>query len=262
MHFSILGSSSSGNCGLLVTEDCKALVDIGFSCRRTCELLEDHAIKPQEIDAIFITHEHGDHTCGLSTFCKRFQPDVYANILTARALQPKLKHRPNWKLFHTGATFEFRSLKIDSFSVPHDAQDPVGFTFSAGRGDLFSPYRSLAWLTDLGFAPRHIAQRIQNVDMLVIETNYDPDLLERDSRRPWSVKQRISGRHGHLSNTAARDLLLSIDRPRWSHVFLAHLSRDCNSVDAVETTFADLANASRYTLETIAAGLGSKLQAV
>ena len=262
MQFSILGSSSSGNSGLLVTEDCKVLIDIGFSCRRTCQMLNERGIEPEEIDAIFITHEHSDHTAGLATFCKRFNPAVYSNTLTAKALLPKLNSRPDWTLFNTGSTFDFRNLKIESFSLPHDAQDPVGFTFSAGRGDLFSPYRSLAWLTDLGFAPRHIAQRIQDVDMLVIEANYDKELLESDHRRPWSVKQRISGRHGHLSNTAARDLLLSIDKPRWSQVFLAHLSRDCNSLQAVEDTFADLASTSPYKIQAIGAGNGSDLQTV
>ncbi len=262
MQFSILGTSSSGNSALVVTENCKALIDAGFSCKRLCEMLEERGVRPEEIDAIFVTHEHGDHTAGISTFCKRFNPHIYANPLTAKALQPKLKHRPNWKLFTTGSTFQFRDLTVESFSLPHDAHDPVGFTFTSGRDDLFSPIRSVAWLTDLGFAPRHVMERIRAVDLLVVEANHDLELLQNDTKRPWSVKQRISGRHGHLSNQAANDLLNSISKPQWSQVFLAHLSRDCNSSDAVHNAFSDLKESSPYRIDTIMAGGGSSLQNV
>lgn len=263
MQFSILGSSSSGNAGLLVTEDCKVLIDAGFSCRRLCEMLEQRRVKPEEIDAIFVTHEHSDHIAGISTFAKRFSPKVFANQLTAKAIQPKLKHRPDWMLFQTGSQFSFRDLTIESFSIPHDAHDPVGFKFTSGRGDnLFSPVKRMAWVTDLGFATQNIAQRIQDVDTLVVESNYDDQMLQDDPRRPWSLKQRISGRHGHLSNSAAKDLLASIDRPRWNHVFLAHLSSDCNSADAIDNTFAELRSASTFAIETILSGEGSSLAAV
>ena len=263
MRFSILGSSSSGNAGLLVTEDCKVLVDAGFSCRRLCGMLEERGVQPEEIDAIFVTHEHSDHIAGISTFCKKFGPKVFANQLTANAIQPKLKHRPNWILFQTGARFEFRDLTIESFSIPHDAHDPVGFKFTSGRDDdLFSPIKKMAWLTDLGFAPLNVAQRIQDVDTLVLESNYDTQMLQDDPRRPWALKQRINGRHGHLSNTAASQLISSIDRPRWNRVFLAHLSSDCNSAEAVDTTFAELRRQTRFSIETIASGSGTELAAV
>lgn len=263
MQFSILGSSSSGNSGLLITENCKALVDIGFSCKRICQMLDDRGVAPEEIDVIFITHEHSDHTTGISTFVKKYNPAVYANLMTAKAVQPKLKHKPDWKIFNTGATFQFRDLTIESFSVPHDAHDPVGFKFTSGRGDdLFSPIRSLAWLTDLGFAPQHIGDRIKDVDTLIVEANYCPQLLERDEKRPWSIKQRISGRHGHLSNSAACALLESIENPRWSQVFLAHLSRDCNSSDAIHNVFSGLRQRSGYRIDTIEAGEGSALKTV
>ena len=263
MQFSILGSSSSGNSGLLITENCKVLVDAGFSCKRICGMLEERCVQPEEIDAIFITHEHSDHTAGISTFAKKFNPFVFANIMTAKAVQPKLKHKPDWKIFNTGSTFEFRDLTVENFSVPHDAHDPVGFKFKSGRGDdLFSPIRSLAWLTDLGFAPVGIADRIRDVDTLIVESNYCPQLLERDEKRPWSIKQRISGRHGHLSNRAACDLLESIDSPNWSQVFLAHLSRDCNSADAIQNVFSGLRQRSSYRIDTIEAGEGSALRLV
>lgn len=261
MQFSILGTSSSGNASLLVTEHCKVLIDAGFSCKRLCGMLEERGVKPEEIDAIFLTHEHSDHTAGVSTFCKRFRPKVFANLLTAKALQPKLKHRPDWQIFNTGATFDFQGLTVESFSVPHDAHDPVAFTFQAGNGDdLFSPIRKLAWLTDLGFAPRHVGQRIRDADMLVVEANHDLQLLQDDERRPWSIKQRISGRHGHLSNEAARDLLRSIETPGWKQVFLAHLSSDCNSLEAVSHAFSPLSQNGHYPIDTIASGSGCDLR--
>jgi len=263
MQFSILGSSSSGNSGLLITEGCKVLVDAGFSCKRLTGMLEERGVRPEEIDAIFVTHEHSDHTAGISTFAKKFNPFVFANTMTAKALQPKLKTKPRWKLFNTGSTFAFRDLTIESFSLPHDAHDPVGFKFTAGRGDdLFSPTRRLAWLTDLGFVPPKIADRIRDVDTLIVEANYCPELLERDERRPWSLKQRISGRHGHLSNSAARELLESVENPSWSQVFLAHLSRDCNSPEAVHSVFSELRQRSRFPIETVEAGAGSTLRTV
>lgn len=263
MHFSILGSSSSGNSGLLVTENCKVLIDAGFSSKRLCDMLEARGTRPEEIDAIFVTHEHSDHIAGLDTFCKRFSPKVFANQLTARAIAPKLKYRPDWTLFQTGERFGFRDLEVESFSIPHDAHDPVGYKFTAGRGDdLFSPVRRMAWCTDLGFVPQGIAQRIQDVDTLVVESNYDVQMLQDDPRRPWSLKQRISGRHGHLSNVAARDLLASFAAPGWSRVLLAHLSSDCNSSEAVDTTFAELRRNARFAIETIASGGGTELVAV
>lgn len=263
MEFSILGSSSSGNSALLATENSKILIDAGFSCKRLCEKLEAHKVDPSTIDAIFVTHEHSDHSAGISTFCKRFGTKAFANSKTAQALQPRLKNRPDWQIFNTGSTFQFRDITIENFSIPHDAHDPVGFKFTAGTGDdLFTPMRSVAWLTDLGFAPKRIADRIQDVDALVIESNYDIDMLEMDERRPWSLKQRISGRHGHLSNEASRDLLQSIRNPSWKRVFLAHLSRDCNSEAAIDRTFSELRSMANFEIETISAGKGSALAAV
>jgi phosphoribosyl 1,2-cyclic phosphodiesterase len=245
LRFTILGSSSSGNCALLQSEGCNILIDAGFSARRLGELVEGAGVTLDVIDAVFLTHEHGDHSSGLTGLCRRPGLKIFANRGTAAAVQETLKHRADWQVFETGSKFRYRDLDVESFAVPHDATEPVGFIFSQGEGDLLSPRRSVAWVTDLGYAPELVRQRIRDVDVLVLEANYDPHLLRHDTKRPWSVKQRISGRHGHLSNEAARDLMVSVERPAWRHVCLAHLSRDCNSLDAVRTTFADFLQPGR-----------------
>lgn len=253
LRFTILGSSSSGNCALLVADGCKVLIDAGFSARRLGELLADAGESLDSIDAILLTHEHGDHCNGLTGLARRSGLKIFANRGTAAAVQQQLRHRAEWQVFETGSAFRFRDLTIESFSVPHDATEPVAFIVSQGEGDLFSPRRSVAWVTDLGYAPELVRQRIREVDVLVLEANHDPILLQRDPRRPWSVKQRIASRHGHLSNEAARDLLASIDRPAWRHVCLAHLSRECNSLDAVRASFANFLQPDcRFALSIVA----------
>jgi phosphoribosyl 1,2-cyclic phosphodiesterase len=256
-RFSILGSGSAGNSALLQTDNTRVLIDAGFSTKRLAGLLAEHGEGLEHIDAIFLTHEHGDHAAGLGGLARHPQIKVFANRATATALQAGLKHRVDWQLFETGATFRFRDLEISSFSVPHDAQDPVGFLIAHGENDLLSPRRSLAWLTDLGHAPANVRERIREADVLVVEANHCPKMLEADTRRPWSTKQRISGRHGHLSNTAARELLESTADARWRHVFLAHLSRDCNSPAAVATACGTILAARSCGFSVVAAGAGT-----
>ena len=257
MRFSILGSGSAGNSALLQTDNTRVLVDAGFSAKRLAGLLEALGERLEAIDAIFLTHEHGDHAAGLSGLARYPHIRVFANRATADKVQAGLKHRIAWQVFETGATFRFRDLEVSSFAVPHDAQEPVGFLIAHGEDDLLSPRRSLAWLTDLGHAPQHVRERIRDADVLVVEANHCPRMLEADTKRPWSTKQRISGRHGHLSNEAARELLASIASPRWRHVFFAHLSRDCNSTTAVETSCGAVLAARHCGFSVVAAGAGT-----
>lgn len=240
LRFQVLGSSSSGNCGLLVTDDCKILVDAGFSARRLQPMLEAAGETFESIDAVFLTHEHNDHCAALRGLGRYPHLKFFANRDTARHLQERLKRRLDWQLFETGRPFEYRGLRVNPFAIPHDAHDPVGYVFEAGGGSLFSPITRLAWVTDLGYVPQIVREKVRDVDVLVLEANHDSELLENDTRRPWSVKQRIRGRHGHLSNDAALELLREEARASWSRVFLGHLSRDCNSVDLVRELFAPL----------------------
>lgn len=249
MRFSILGSGSSGNAALLVTEGARILIDAGFSARKLEQLLLAAGESLARIDAIFLTHEHGDHAAAIEGLKNFPELPIFANSATSRAIQAKLDptHRPAWQLFETGSRFRFRDLEIESFAVPHDAHDPVGFRFTAGHAeDLFSPRRSLVFLTDLGHAPQHIREHLRACDVVVVEANHCSELLKADNKRPWSTKQRIAGRHGHLSNEAVRELLASVASPSWRRVYLTHLSRDCNSRAAIETALT----AIRATLTT------------
>lgn len=241
-EFQILGSSSGGNCALLRTGNSKILIDVGFSAKKIGLMLEAINESLDSIDAVFLTHEHSDHAQGIRGLAKRADLPVFANRDTADAVQAKLTKQVNWKVFQTGTDFNFRDLNVRSFSLPHDAYDPVGFTFNWGQeGDLFSPPRSLAWVTDLGYVPEHVRAHVRRVQTLVIEANYDEDLLERDERRPWSTKQRIRGRHGHLSNHAAYELIEELSQTgTLEKVYLAHLSKDCNNVNLVRDKFAPL----------------------
>ncbi|MEO0794477.1 MAG: MBL fold metallo-hydrolase [Verrucomicrobiota bacterium] len=242
MRFRILGSSSSGNAALLTTPHCKVLVDAGFSGRRLREMLSSVGESLDSIDAVFITHEHGDHTAGLKAISRLPKVKVFANRDTARAAQSKLNRQVRWGLFETGRNFQFADLQISPFSIPHDAHDPVGYVFESGDGSLFNPYRKVAWLTDLGYASNLVQEKVRDCDLLVLEANHDLELLEQCEKRPWSTKQRIRGRHGHLSNDAAFEFLAQAERPRWRQVCLAHLSKDCNSPELVDQQFAPLRN--------------------
>lgn len=257
LRFCILGSGSEGNCAFIQTEHARVLIDAGFSGRRLAQLLAAVGESLDRIDAVFLTHEHGDHASGIAGLARHPQIKVFANHATARAVQSRLKYRPAWQLFETGTRFLFRDLTVDSFAVPHDAHDPVAFLFTCGTDDLLSSARRLAWLTDLGHAPQLVRERIREADVLVIEANFCPQMLKADVKRPWSVKQRISGRHGHLSNDSTCELLTSVASPRWRHVFLAHLSRECNSPAAVESACAGVLAAIKCNFSIVAPGAGT-----
>jgi len=229
----ILGSGSAGNCALVETPQCRLLIDGGLSARQIVIRLAQCGVNPLEIDGLLLTHEHGDHTGALNVWCKQFPTPVYCNRLTAEVLQREADaQRMDWRLFVTGSAFAIKDLTIETFPVPHDAVEPVGFVLHHGD-------ESLGFLTDLGVATKLVQERVRQAQTLVIETNHDEKLLQNDTRRPWSVKQRIMSRHGHLSNAAAAAVLCEMLGGRLRRAVLGHLSRDCNSpelaVGAVRT---------------------------
>jgi len=220
-RFTILGSGSGGNCAYLETGDTRILIDAGFSARQIRLRLAGIERDAERLQGILITHEHSDHVQGLAVLCARLRVPIYCNRLTKDAIEHALGMRFECRLFETGAAFEIGDCTIETFAVPHDAQDPVGFL-------VHTPAGRIGFLTDLGHATRLVMERVRPAHVLVLETNHDLKLLQDDTRRPWSVKQRILSRHGHLSNDAAAAVAEQVVSADLRHVYLGHLSRDCN----------------------------------
>jgi len=221
VKLTILGSGSAGNCAYLETEETRLLIDAGFSARQIRRRLATIGRAPDGLQGILLTHEHSDHIQGLSALCARLPIPVYCNRDTKEAVETQLQARFDCRIFTTGATFEVGDVMVDTFSVPHDAQDPVGFLLRTHAGNI-------GFLTDLGHATNLVIERVRAANVLLLETNHDLKLLQEDTRRPWSIKQRILSRHGHLSNVAAAEVAERIVSPALRHLYLGHLSRDCN----------------------------------
>ena len=221
VRITILGSGSGGNCAYVETSGTRLLIDAGFSSRQIRQRLASVGRTPESLDGILITHEHSDHIQGLATLQARTRIPIYCNRLTREAMEHQQQARFDCRMFGTGESFEIGDLQVDTFPVPHDANDPVGFLIRTSDGNM-------AFLTDLGHATKLVVERIRTANVLLLEANHDLKLLQEDTRRPWSVKQRILSRHGHLSNDAAADLAERIVSPELRHLYLGHLSRDCN----------------------------------
>jgi len=248
IHLTVLGSGSAGNCALVETARTRLLIDGGLSARQIGLRLAQCGINPLEIDGILLTHEHIDHAGALDVWCKQFATPIYCNRLTAEVLQSaRPAARKDWRYFGTGAEFTVGDITIETFPVPHDAVEPVGFMLHHGQA-------ALGFLTDLGTATKLVQERIRHAHTLCIETNHDEKLLQDDTKRPWSVKQRIMSRHGHLSNAAAASVLVECAGSNLRRAVLGHLSRDCNSPElAVGTVRGRLAECGSSAIDVICA---------
>jgi phosphoribosyl 1,2-cyclic phosphodiesterase len=245
----MLGSGSAGNSALVTTDHCRILIDGGLSARQIVVRLEQCGVSPEQIDGVLLTHEHGDHVCGLEVLCRKFHVPIYANALTAEAIRcgNSLDRHRNWRIFRTGGEFSICDIAVQTFPVPHDAVDPVGFVFNAGSSRL-------GFITDLGYPTKLLVERLREVHTLVIETNHDEKLLQNDKHRPWPVKQRIQSRHGHLSNTAAASVIEELLPGKIERIVLGHLSRDCNTPElALGAVRASLTKCGKTDMELFCA---------
>ncbi|MBM3207689.1 MAG: MBL fold metallo-hydrolase [Chlamydiae bacterium] len=221
--FCPLASGSKGNSIYVGTETTKLLVDVGLSAKAIISKLEEIQVDPSQIDAVLITHEHIDHIRGLYVFCAKYDIPVFANSETAKAILAQAKAPLKFKIFSTGESFEYGDIEIHPFSIQHDAADPVAFTFKLNG-------IKIGVCADLGFASTLVQTQLKNCDYLYIEANHQPEMVHASSR-PMIYKQRVLSRQGHLSNEACANLLGNIAHRELKHVYLAHLSSECNSPD-------------------------------
>jgi len=178
---------------------------------------------------------------------------VYCNRATKDAIEYQLQLRVNSRLFTTGGSFEIGDICVETFMVPHDAQDPVGFLVRTVGGNI-------GFLTDLGHTNKLVIERIRPANVLVLEANHDVKMLQESPHRPWSLKQRILGRHGHLSNEAAADAAEQVMSAHLRHLYLGHLSRECNKPEiarSVMTKRMEKIGATQVRLETTSQSLPS-----
>lgn len=221
VRYVVLGSGSGGNAAVVEGDGVRLLVDAGLSAKQLCLRMEGCGVDPGSLSGILLTHEHGDHVAGLRVLAKKLRVPVYATASTAQVVRDGGVEGVTWKIFESGAKFRIGSVEVESFLVPHDAVEPVGFVFR--QGDW-----AMGLLSDSGHVTRLMIDRLRGVRELFVEANYDVDLLEADEKRPWSTKQRISSRHGHLSNEQTAELVGLLVEGGLQRVVLGHLSRDCN----------------------------------
>lgn len=231
--FCPLASGSKGNCLYIGTEQTKLLIDVGISYRAVRMRLEAIGVSMDEIDAVLISHEHTDHIRGLEKLCTDLGIPIFANSETAKAILAAMKKTPRFKIFSTGESFEFGDIQIHPFSIQHDTVDPVAFTF-----ELLG--LKVGVCTDLGFVTTLVKAHLRDCHYLYVEANHEPSMVYACPRPPI-YKQRVLGRQGHLSNEMCAELLNEVKHAELRHVYLAHLSEECNNPElALEKARASL----------------------
>jgi phosphoribosyl 1,2-cyclic phosphodiesterase len=228
MKICLLASGSKGNSILVESGKTRLLIDAGLSARELRKRLDSIGVEAESLDALLITHEHGDHVRGLGPLVRQLELPVYLQTDLAVKL-PDVGKPGCVREFADGEEFTIKDLTIRPFAITHDCLAPVGFTLDGEGGKV-------GMATDLGVVTRLVTECLQGCRALVLETNHDEELL-RDGPYPWKLKQRVRSNHGHLSNNAAGNLLQSLLWNGLETVFLGHLSETNNrpdlAVDAV-----------------------------
>jgi len=217
-----LRSGSRGNAVLVFTANTKVLVDCGISGKSVEACLRDIDISPTELDAILVTHEHSDHTNSVGVMSRRYDLPIFANTATFIAMMDKIGKVDDDKIktFKSDETFEIGDIAVNPFSIPHDAADPVGFSFFGGN-------KKVSVATDMGHLSDAAVSALENSDTVLLEANHDLNLLSL-CRYPAYLKQRIKGDLGHLSNDTAAKLATMLTLSGTRQIILGHLSDENN----------------------------------
>lgn len=220
--FATVASGSAGNCVLVGTEQTKILIDAGLSGKKIENGLSELNLTGQDIDAIFITHEHIDHTDGVGVMSRRYDLPIYATEGSWQNMPSKVGEirERNKNAVYCGETTIINDICISPFEIPHDAAEPVGY-------NIFVENKKLTVATDIGHVTETVFQSVRGSDFLLIESNHDVDMLKRGSY-PYELKQRILSDLGHLSNNVCAALLAKVAESGLKRIALGHLSFDNN----------------------------------
>lgn len=225
LSFSVLASGSTGNAFYIESEKEKFLVDAGLSGKKLDELFSKVQVDPSQLSGILVTHEHSDHIKGLGIIARKYNLPIYANVKTWKAMENQIgKLSVDQKFqFNLGEVKTIGDMDIESFGVSHDAAEPMFFVFHHNG-------KKVALVTDLGYVSERIKKTVEDADAYIFEANHDVEML-RMGRYPWSVKRRILGDTGHVSNEDCGLALSDIVGNRTKRIYLAHLSLDNNMKD-------------------------------
>ena len=239
LSFRTIASGSSGNAALLSWDGVHLLIDMGVSCRRICQALADQGLRPEDLAAVLITHEHTDHISGLATYIKKYRTHILATPGTARQLHYRLAGiAPLLWTVPIGEEARWGDVSVRLFPTSHDCAESAAFRFDTPDG-------SLGYLTDTGFIPQETGEGLLGADLLVLESNHDVDMLLAGPY-PYQLKRRVLGDQGHLSNDAAAGYAADSVQAGTQAVILAHLSHENNfPALALETVGQALAETGR-----------------
>jgi len=222
MKLAMLGSGSRGNATYLEASGTRVLVDAGFSGRQLAARLEILGVEPESLDALVVTHEHGDHTRGAGVFARRYGTPIYLTPATREATSALFRGTERVEEYSAGRPFEIGAFRFEPFLTVHDAVDPIAVTVTSTTCGT-----RVGVATDLGRPSAGVRHALSGCHFLILEANHDEGLL-RIGPYPPSVQQRIASSHGHLSNHAAARFLSELVHPELAGVLLAHLSASCN----------------------------------
>jgi phosphoribosyl 1,2-cyclic phosphodiesterase len=222
LRFSVLGSGSSGNAALMVSDTTSVLIDNGFSLKKLRQRFAEIGARLEDLDAVFVTHEHGDHASGLGVLGRAVDVPFYMTAGTRAHLPPKVGIIPRIELFEAGDRIQIGDLVLTSFSISHDAADPVSYVIDNHEARL-------GIATDIGHCSQLVRLRLAHCHALILESNYCPEKLRLESRYPVQVQQRIRGRRGHMSNQDMSSLLSGLLHDGLRTVVLYHISENSNT---------------------------------
>ncbi len=217
----MLASGSKGNAIYISSGKTNILVDAGFSGVEIERRFKVRGLSPEQVDAIVVSHEHNDHLHGVGVLARKYNLPVYISAGTEAAAAGRLGRIETIRNFSCGTAFSIRDIRLHPFSTSHDACDPAGFTFRMDG-------QKIGLATDLGIATHMVKHHLSDCNYLILEANHDLQMLEAGPY-PWPIKQRVKGRTGHLSNDAAKALLMDVYHKELTHVILAHLSETNNT---------------------------------